>query len=233
MSIDAITRRLERLDNGSPAAERFDDGPGLQGRIAILPASFNPPTAAHVELLRTACSVAGVESVAAMLTTRNVDKTIFGASLPDRVAMLLEVQRARGDIAVLACNQARLTDQAEPVADLFGGQGLDFIVGYDTLTRIFDDRYYQHMPSELEAFFARHRLIAANRGRATVDAVYRYLETDDVSRFASRIEVVELPGHAAALSSTEAREALTAAGEPEGLPPEVAEYIARRGIYRE
>ena len=233
MSYHTIVERLERLELLPPAAERFDDGPSLRGRVAVLPASFNPPTAAHVELLRASCSVAGVESAAAMLTTRNVDKRIFGAPLPDRVAMLLEIQRANGDIAVLACNQARLTDQAPPLRDLIGGDHVDFIVGYDTLTRIFDDSYYEHMPVELDRFFTRHRLIAANRGEATVEAITEYLNTEPVRTFAERIEVIELPPEAASLSSTRARDALTAADDPEGVPAQVRDYIERRGLYRD
>lgn len=233
VSLDGIRERLNRLDASAPAAERFDEGPPLQGRIAVLPASFNPPTLAHLQLLRAACAVRGVESAAAMLTTRNVDKGLFGAPLPDRVAMLLETHRAAEDIAVLACNQARLTDQADPVRDLFSGQDVDFIVGFDTLSRIFDDRYYRDMPSELDAFFARHRLIAANRGDITAADVHRYLETSVVARFARFVEVIEIPDDAADLSSTHARQAFAQARQPEGLLPEVAAYIHQRALYQD
>jgi len=44
------------------------------------------------------------------------------------------------NIAVLAANAARIIDQASALSAAFGDFGVDAIVGFDTLERLFDPR---------------------------------------------------------------------------------------------
>ncbi len=169
--------------------------------------------------------------VAAMLTTRNVAKGVFGASLGDRVAMLLEVHRRWPELAVTAANVARIMDQAEALRRQAGTEGVDAIVGFDTLERLFDPKYYDHMERELTPFFERNRVIAANRGRETAERVAEWVRQHS-GPFEGRILVREIEPEVAEVSSTDAR--TQAAVNPDEMPvaPGVKEYIQRRGLYR-
>lgn len=230
-----IAGAIARLDaTQDPAAVRFDDGPPLRARVATLPSAYNPPTIAHLGLLELAATLPGVGSVAALLTTKNVAKGVFGASLEHRVGMLLELQGALPDFAVLAANTARFVDQAEALRTSFPQVDFDFVVGYDTLVRLFDPVYYRDMAGELSPFFARHRLVAANRADATVREVEHFLDRPDVEPFRPSITVLELDEARAALSSTLAREA-AANGAHNDAPvlPAVARYIDAHALYRE
>ena len=232
MEHEDIERRLHSLDQSTtPSLERFDFGPPLMGRIAFLPSAFNPPTIGHLRLLEEALLVEGVERIAAMLTTRNVAKDVFGARLADRVGMLLALQRARPEVAVVASNMARIIDQAEALARQSAGYGVDAIVGFDTLERLFDRKYYDDMERELTPFFERSRVIAANRGQETTERVADWVRRN-AGPFEERIVVREIEPEAASVSSTEARE--QAEVRPEGMPvaEPVREYIERRGLYR-
>lgn len=228
-----IARRLSRLHEDSvPSVERFDTGPPLLGRLAFLPSAYNPPTIGHLRLLETALTIDDVSRIAAMLTTRNVAKRVFGAGLPDRVEMLLELHRSWPQLAVLAANAARIIDQANALARETSSPGVDAIVGFDTLERLFDPSYYDDMERELTPFFERHRVIAANRGRETAERVAEWVRRN-AGPYESRILVREIEPEAAGVSSTEAREK---AGEnPDEMPvaPPVREYIERRGLYRD
>lgn len=209
---------------------QFDDDVPVAGRVAVLPSAFNPPTLAHRHLLESAPAIDGATSAAALLSTRNVDKALYGAQLDDRVGMLLADHAAPPPFAVLATNAARLTDQGEALRATFPGVEFDFVVGYDTLVRLFDPRYYADMPAELAAFFAHHRVIAANRAEATVAHVHAFIIQRAIA-FADRIAVHEIPAGPASLSSTHARDSGTER-RSEVLSRPVAAYISNHGLYR-
>lgn len=231
MTLAEIAVRLAALhDSPGYRATRFDDGPPFTGRVAVLPSAFNPPTMAHAALLDLGRTVEGVTASAALLTTNNVDKSIFGAPLAHRVGMLLALRQAHG-CAVLASNAARLVDQGEALMLTFPDVAFDFLVGFDTLVRVFDAKYYEDMPATLARFFDAHRLIATNRAQATIETVQAYLEQPLVRDYAARIVVRELDERRAHVSSTEARRAVTRGAPPPALAPEVAAYIHAHGLY--
>ena len=226
-----IARTLATLDSAEGfGVVRFGDDGVLAGRVAVLPSAFNPPTLAHRHLLDSARGVDEVSSAAALLSTRNVDKGLYGAGLDERVGMLLADHVAPPPFAVLATNAARLADQGEALRAAFPRVGFDFVVGYDTLIRLFDARYYTDMAAELGAFFEHHRVIAANRAEATVVQVQEFIGREAVA-FASRIVVHEIPPGPAALSSTRARESAAEELIGEVLSPPVAAYISSHGLY--
>lgn len=232
MAESTLAARLLKLDASPvPIVARFDSGRRFRGRLAFLPSAFNPPTLAHIHLLETALAVEGVEHAAAMLTTRNVAKDIFGATLPDRVAMLLELNRERPEFAVFAANSARIIDQATTLSDAFEGAGVDAIVGFDTLERLFDRRYYTDMDGELASFFERHRVIAVNRGSIGVTEVEAWVH-GNAGVFAGRIVVREIQAFPASLSSTLVRERLAVGSEDLPVSPAVLRYIEQHGLYR-
>jgi nicotinic acid mononucleotide adenylyltransferase len=232
MTDPALGNLLSELDaTPTPAVARFDSGGPFRGRLAFLPSAYNPPTLAHVDLLESALEVDGVKHVAAMLTTRNVAKHVFGASLHDRVAMLLELHHERPELAVLAANAARIIDQANALSTALGDVGVDAIVGFDTLERLFDPRYYADMERELAPFFERHRVIAANRGSHGVTDVEAWVHAN-AGVFAGRILVREIQAYAASLSSTMVRDSLAAGLDELAVSPAVRRYIEQHRLYR-
>lgn len=225
---------LAALDGAeAPAAQRFDAAASLSGRVAVLPSAFNPPTSAHLALLDVAVATANVNVPAALLSTKNVDKGLHGASLAQRVEMLLALKSSRPSIAVLATNAARIADQAAALRAAHSSAEFDFVVGFDTLVRLFEPRYYAgDMNPQLETFFTHHRVLAANRGVAGLDALRAYIEREVPAEFRDRIILNRLDDHPAGLSSTLARDEAARTGRPLSVPPEVADYIERHGLYR-
>lgn len=228
---DHAVRLAELHENAGFAATRFDRGPTFAGRVAVLPSAYNPPTRAHLGLLELARTVEGVSTVAAMLTTNNVDKSLFGAPLSHRVGMLLAMHTESPHVAVVASNAARLMDQGLALQASFPGVGFDFIVGFDTLVRLFDVKYYEDMAASLDRFFAGHRVIATNRALATLAAVREFVRGDSVRAYADRIVVRELEADHAALSSTAARGDVAEGQGRAALTPGVAGYVDRWGLY--
>ena len=224
--------RLEALARmESPAVARFDSEGPLRGGWAVLPSAFNPPTRAHLRLLDLAEAVAGVEGGAALLTTRNVAKGIEGAALADRIGMLQAVRESHPALAVLAANQARIVDQAAALRVTWPDAAFDFVLGYDTLVRLFDEQYYEGaMEVELDPFFERHRVIAANRGDVTAADVSGYV-AKRAARYADRIVTVALDEEHGRIASSEARALIEAGEGSDDLSAEVAAYIRVHSLY--
>ncbi len=228
----ALEARVEALAaQETPAVARFDRDEALQGRWAVLPSAFNPPTRAHLRLLDLALGVEGVEGGAALLTTRNVAKGIEGAALADRIRMLLAARASRPGLAVLAANQARIADQAAALRATWAGATLDFVLGYDTLVRLFDDQYYDGpMESVLDPFFEHHRVVATNRGEVTVADMEAWV-AERASRYAARIITVGLDEEHGRMASSAARARIGAGAGSDAVPAEVAAYIREHGLY--
>lgn len=232
MSPERIHESLSAVQASSTfVVARLDEGGPLLSRVAVMPASFNPPTLAHAELLRLALTVPGVRTAACLLTTRNVDKAPSGATYEQRAGMLLADPAAYP--VVLVSNAARIVDLAEALRAAFPELDFDFVVGYDTLVRVFDEAYYDEMHHELAPFFAHHRLIAANRAEANSATVAAYLrEHPAAAAFSHRVVQVALGDEHSLISSTAARSRLAAGAEPGSLLGGVARYIADHGLYR-
>lgn len=232
MDLADIAARLAELhENPGFRVYRFDRGPEFEGRVAVLPSAFNPPTRAHLRLIELAGTVEGVRGVAALLSTNNVDKSIFGAPLAHRIDMLLHATEEQDWPAILGSNAARISDQAHALRAQWPGVEFDMVVGYDTLIRLFDPRYYEDMPGSLDRFFEHHRLIATNRSEAGIETVLEFIEEPACRNYASRIVPLRLDDEHAALSSTQAREDAAEDRPSEALTPEVGRYIRRHGLY--
>ncbi len=212
---------------------RFDSEEGLTGGWAVLPSAFNPPTRAHLRLLELAGTVEGVRGQAALLTTRNVAKGIEGASLADRIGMLLAAGESRTGLAVLAANQARIVDQAAALRATWPEASFDFVLGHDTLVRLFEERFYADagsMEAELDGFFALHRVIASNRGGMGVEEVRAWV-AGTAGRYGERIVTVAIDDEHGGMASSHARARLGAGEAADDLPAEVVEYIREHGLY--
>lgn len=230
---EEIAATLDGLESAPPGSvHRFDHGPAFRGCVAFLPSAYNPPTLAHLHLIETALAVEEVDTTAAVLTTRNVAKGVYGAAFAHRVGMLLSLQDDYPELAVLAANSARILDQAAALESAYPAASFTPILGFDTLERLFDPRYYDDMEGELDAFFATHRVIATNRGGLSARDVHAWVETH-AARFKAHIIVRELGAYPASLSSTDVRASIRGGYQPTDVAPAVLDYIEQHALYRD
>jgi nicotinamide-nucleotide adenylyltransferase len=153
-----------------------------------------------------------------------------------------EIETTGSTTALIALTKhARFVDKAKDVAASFpAAEKVVWLVGFDTLTRILDKKYY---PSSLEEslgeFWERNRLVCAIRGEESVERGFvekiREGGVDGLpSLWADYVEIIEPVGREE--SSTRAREA-AAEGRWEEVgivvPQEIATYIQREKLYTE
>ena len=189
-------------------------------QLVVLDSSFNPPTIAHAEMLRQ--GMACVPQAVGMLlfSTRNMDKPLEGASLEQRIAMMeLEAQR----VMVGVTDKGLFFDKLDEVRLKYPlVKQVFFVVGMDTLERVWDQKYYTD-PIELlmDAFHAKggRWLCMARTGSAHVQLG----------------NVRMLPQLDQQVSSTNARRAAAKGNKAMLLSqcsPAIAEYILANGLYR-
>ena len=196
-------------------------------RLGIFSGSFNPLTVAHIKIIEIAQKKYGLDEILLILAKANVDKDVSGLSLADRLLMLKEYATSREDFSVAASSHGKFVEKIDvlkpeyPPRTQFG-----FIIGYDTLTRIFDPKYYTELHTALETLFNHCRIIVANRKGDNAEAVRKFMALPDCSRYAKRIGLIELPDFYASISSTDIRTAIEQGNSIDRLvPPEIIDFL--------
>lgn len=148
--------------------------------VYVLDGSFNPPTKAHHRIATSALLEdhgSSPKRLLLLLATQNADKARMPASLEDRLVMmtlfahelLFDVQQAAHPlIDVGLVKQPYFHDKAAAVDEsgVYPGSPRQVhLIGFDTLIRIFNTKYYppDHHLRVLEPFLSRHRLRATYR----------------------------------------------------------------------
>jgi len=196
------------------------------GHLLCLSASFNPLTVAHLWLIQEASGIFSPDEVLLILARTNVDKPVEGFPLERRLSLLARFAESRPTFSVAACSHGRFVDKVEAIQRHYPSETrLAFIVGFDTLVRLFDPKYYADLNTSLSALFGASEFIAANRAPDPPEAVAFFLARPEVAPYAHRIRMIQLPESIAAMSATEVRARL-ARGEPiTGLVPAEIQHL--------
>lgn len=214
---------------------------GAVRRIGIFPSSFNPLTFAHAELVRQAQEGFSLEKVLLVLDSQAMDKKVFGASLEDRLLMLRLFARSFPNYQVALSSHGLFLDKLRVLRRLYPSSSTSFyfIVGYDTLVRILDPKYYADREAALGELFRGSYLLVANRedypcdtpssghgelagGREEIQAL---LDRKENRSFRDRISFLPLSSFYASTSSTLIRERVAHGEEVAGLVPPVIRFF--------
>lgn len=210
--------------------------PGIHDRggvLGVLPASFNPPTSAHEALVRGAGTVVAFDEILLVLDQRAMDKELIDARLADRLLMLLVPFGDDPRISLGIANQGLFLDKAEALHQVYPRDTqLYFIVGYDTIMRVLDPRYYEARDEALHALFSQAWFLVANRGGRDERDLTELLGREENRPFAAQVVPFHLPPALAHISSSEIRSRLAEGRSITGLvPPKLEGFLLKRGFY--
>ncbi|KAH0585245.1 UPF0647 protein [Termitomyces sp. J132] len=248
--------------------------PQSQLRILVLDASFNPPTLAHLALANSRPPPHEIDSTTPnnrdydakllVLSVRNADKTLKpgDATYLQRLEMLEIFAQAikpqeglEPNIAIAMVDEPTFVGKSKILQTFLKNRlaasswqrstQLDFILGFDTLERLVQPRYYgseQQMMTSLRHFFSpegdNSSVVCARRASSS------YIPADDVdhaiaNEFISmgRINFIDIGEDLAKYSSSEVRNnirqrGLETAEWKKFVPLGIASYIVREGLYR-
>ena len=199
------------------------------GKLGIFSGSFNPLTLAHAQMVEDALTACQFDEMLLLLAKANVDKDVFGLPLAVRLLTLKKYVENRPRFSIGVSSHGRYIDKVTALkAILPPDTEFHFIVGYDTLVRIFDPKYYRDFHAELQELFVAARFIVANRAEADIQTIETFMAAPEIRQYASYVSCIPLPDVYAYMSSTEVRELLEQGKAIEHLvPPSILEFLSK------
>jgi nicotinate-nucleotide adenylyltransferase len=194
---------------------RFIRRAGAPGRLGVLPASFNPPTVAHLALIQAAAS--HVDEVLCVLPRQFPHKPYFGASLEERLEMLNAVRPPSPPVSIGVSDGGLFIEIARECRDAYGPEtALLFIAGRDAAERIVNWDYGE--PDAINRMLEHFGLLVASRGGPYTPP----------PQLADRIFPLAVPPEIDPVSSSQVRTLVASGGPWERLvPPAIATMVQR------
>jgi nicotinamide-nucleotide adenylyltransferase len=231
-----IQSLLDQLDpQGPPQALVVPGSPSPEGKIIVFPGSFNPPTLAHVALLKQAWQFARVHGsmhIYAALSTHITDKeSVQRPLLLDRINLLETVLRKHvRHTGIMLFNRGLYVEQAEAVYKAFSQVSkLFFLIGIDKIVQVFDPRYYKDRDVSLKELFGMAEFLVAPRGKAGADAISTLLDRPENRRYSEHVHMLPLSAAYRDISSTRIRQVFSA--HEQDMPTEVQRFIRETHAY--
>jgi nicotinamide-nucleotide adenylyltransferase len=211
---------LEELQpEGPPQALLASGSPVPRGGIIVFPGSFNPPTTAHLALLKDARQFARYQALSkgeseiihlyAAMSKHIVDKeSVERPTLLDRIMLLDTVLQHRfRHVGILLFNRGLYVEQAQAVRSTYPRvTRLLFLIGYDKIVQILDPHYYEDRDAALHALFALAELLVAPRGGFGAEALAELLHRPENRLFAPYIHALPFSSNYRDVSSTQIRQ---------------------------
>jgi nicotinate (nicotinamide) nucleotide adenylyltransferase len=210
-------------------------------RLGVFASSFNPPTIAHIELIRRATEAFSLDEVLALAGKTNADKTVYECPLEDRIAMLELAFAEQSQISIGLSSHAFYVDILDAIERKYPAQtDLHFIVGFDTFERVldFEDQYskrfhraFKGRTEALSYLFSKSIFIVAGRAGAGHEKI-ELLVSREPAVPPNHIKYLDFPGDLGDLSATQVRRLRHENQSIQGLVPAVVEeYIKHHSIY--
>ena len=204
-----------------------------RGRLGIFPASFNPPTRAHLALIRKARRGGHLDEVLVLLDAQAMDKKIIGADLEDRVIMLKILFQKDPKVSIGISSRGLFVEKLEPLRVVYPSPiAFTFIVGFDTILRVVDSKYYKNPKKSLDELFRESHFIVGNRGERDQETYESLFQHSDNEKYKKRISFLVLPKKISSISSSLVRDRL-GEGKPvkNMVPSPVLQFIEETGLY--
>ena len=253
-------------------------------RISVLDSSFNPPTLAHLALANThfpsewakeanaeSQECIDYDSKLLLLSVKNADKVLKpgDASYLQRLEMmsLLTQRMSTTNVAIAITNEPTFVGKSEALLAFLKQKlassstqplptfELTFVVGLDTLNRLFSPHYYPseaNMRASLQKFLSstpdgdNSRIVCASRKFIPITS-QSTMETQKPSALANhyfdsgRIAIVDIGEELSTYSSSDVRSAISQDGPTPGdetkslwhncVTTEIAKYIIEEQLY--
>ena len=189
-------------------------------KLGIFSGSFNPLTLAHTRMVEDTVVKYELDELLLLLAKANVDKAVFGLPLAARLLTVKKYAERRQAFSVGVSSHGRYIDKVAALKSIFPPDTeFHFIVGYDTLVRIFDTKYYTDFHAELQELFVSARFIVANRAEADIKTIASFMAQPEIRQYTSYVSSILLPDVYAYMSSTQVRDLLVRGEAIEHLVP--------------
>ncbi|MCG9127937.1 nicotinate-nicotinamide nucleotide adenylyltransferase [Candidatus Poribacteria bacterium] len=229
---ESYTDLVKRVDpNKSPhivTAIRASNPISSSGKkLGIFSGSFNPLTLAHSKMVEKAYQDFELDEMLLLIAKANVDKPVFGWPIEARILTLKLHSKNKSYISIAVSSHGRYIDKITALKQIYPMHTeFYFIVGYDTLVRIFDPKYYNNIHEELDTLFSQCRFIVANRKGVSINDIKYFLNQPSFKSYQRYIDFLTLSEYYANLSSTDIRNRINRGDEISHLvPPSISYFL--------
>jgi nicotinamide-nucleotide amidase len=205
------------------------------GRLGIFPASFNPPTMAHLALIKEAKKQGNLDEILILLDIQAMDKEPVGAAFEDRLTMLKKVFGRDPKVSIGLSNRGLFLEKLKPLRPLYSSPvSFFFILGFDTIVRVLDKKYYRNRKQSLDALFSRCHFLVANREEYQERALEILFRRREIKAYKRKVSFLSLPKRLSSISSTRVRERIARGRPVDGLvPASIRQVIKEKKLYTE
>lgn len=198
-------------------------------RLGVLGGAYNPITLAHLAIADAAVHSVGLHEVLFCLPQVPPHKSLFGASLEQRLAMMQLALADRPYAAVGLSSHGLFLDMYQALRQVYPPQtDVFFLTGRDAAERILTWRY-DDAEAALRQMFTAFQLIVCDR-----DGAWQLPDDPLLSPYRDRMHRCALAVPIDHISSTAVRQHLQQARPIDALvPAAVAAYIHQYGLYLE
>lgn len=207
-----LQAQIDQLDPmGDPHALLLSGPKEPRGSVIVFTGSFNPPTTAHLALLKQAGYYAAQHHsmhVYAAFSKQTVDKeSVTRPLLVERVNLLQQLLHHRlPQVGILLFNRGLYVEQAQALRQSFPAiHRMYFLMGFDKIVQILDPRYYIDRDASLQALFHLAHLLVAPRGNDGPRELLELIHQPQNERFAPYIHPMPLSIRYRTISSTQIR----------------------------
>lgn len=225
---------LDQLNpDTEPQAFLVPGSPSPHACIIVFPGSFNPPTNAHIALLKQAALFAHTTEPAYLYTAiskRTVDKEkVERPTLLDRINLLdIVLHRRLRNTGIILFNRGLYVEQAQALRASFPRvRHIFFLLGFDKIVQIFDPHYYEDRNASLVALFKLAELLVAPRGNDGEKELESLLHRPENTCFAQYVHPLPFNVKYRDISSTHIRQGKAV----HDVPREVQQFIRETHVY--
>ena len=229
-----IQTLLDQLHpEAAPQAFIVPGSPEPRDSVIVFPGSFNPPTKAHIALLKQAYHFARMHEpmyLYAAISKHTVDKeTVERPLLVDRIHLLEVVLKRRlPHVGIMLFNRGLYVEEAEAIRHSFPRvTRIFFLVGFDKIVQILDPRYYEDRDAALTELFKLAELLVVPRGNAGEHELAELLHQPQNERFARYIHTLPFNAQYRYVSSTRIRQG----ADLQDAPQEVRQFMRKTRAY--
>ena len=175
-----------------------------------------------------------LDEVLVLLDIQAMDKEPVEATFEDRLTMLKKVFEKDPKISIGLSNQGLFLEKLKPLRALYPAPiELVFIVGFDTLLRVMNKKYYQNRKRSLDELFEQSRFLVANRDHYEGTAFEILFRRRGNKRYVGRVTFITLPERFSSLSSSLVRQRLDQ-GQPvnQWVPASILSFLKEKGLYK-
>lgn len=201
--------------------------PASNGRLGVLGGGFNPVTRAHLVLAHAALEQFNLHEIIFVLSKILPHKSLFGASIEQRLEMMRLSITAVPYISLGFCTHGLFLDICFALQKVYPqNPELFFITGHDAAERLLSWPYPDPAAAIKQMFEAFQLLVFPREMKLTLP------ENSLIKKYCSRIHTLRLPTNLDHISSTRVRQRRRA-GQPieELVPEEVAAFIKKHKLY--